>query len=66
MPKDEARHALEFDDLYIIRPPTHMWNYDESPTYEGVTGRAVKEDFEYASDTNDRWISGGELRALVS
>jgi UDP-N-acetylglucosamine 4,6-dehydratase len=65
MPRDEARHALEFEDLYIIRPPMHMWDYDDSPVYGNATGSSVSEDFEYASDTNDRWISAEQLRALA-
>jgi UDP-N-acetylglucosamine 4,6-dehydratase/5-epimerase len=65
MPRDEARHALEFDDFYIIRPPMHLWDYDESAVYGDATGSAVCENFEYASDNNDRWISIEQLRAFA-
>jgi UDP-N-acetylglucosamine 4,6-dehydratase/5-epimerase len=65
MPRDEARHALEFDDFYVIRPPMHLWDYDDSAVYGGAKGTMVRDNFEYASDNNDRWISIEQLRAFV-
>ena len=63
--RDDARLTLEFDDYFVIKPGIHMWNLAESEVYGGQRGRAVSADFEYASNSNDRWITGPQLRELV-
>ena len=63
--RDDARLTLEFDDYFIIKPGIHMWNPAESEVYGGQRGRAVSADFEYASNSNDRWITVPQLRELV-
>jgi hypothetical protein len=42
-----------------------MWNASESAIYLDKAGRPVAPDFEYASNSNDRWISVERLRELV-
>jgi UDP-N-acetylglucosamine 4,6-dehydratase/5-epimerase len=59
--EDEARNALETEDMYIIQP-SHSWWSRENWT----TGKPLIEGFRYASDTNDVWLTGRELRELVS
>lgn len=58
--EDEARNTLEVGDRYIIQPAHSWWKRenwsDATPLPEG---------FRYASDTNDRWLSGRELRELA-
>ena len=63
--RDDARLTLEFDDFFIIKPSIHMWNPTESGVYGGEQGRPVADDFEYASNTNDRWFTVDRLRELV-
>ncbi len=63
--RDDARLTLEFDDYFIIKPGIHMWNPAESEVYGGQRGRTVSADFEYASNSNDRWITVPQLRELV-
>jgi UDP-N-acetylglucosamine 4,6-dehydratase len=63
--RDDARLTLEFDDYFVIKPGIHMWNPKESQVYGGRQGRPVAPDFEYASNSNDRWISVERLRELV-
>ncbi|MDD5006795.1 MAG: UDP-N-acetylglucosamine 4,6-dehydratase (inverting) [Syntrophorhabdaceae bacterium] len=60
--EDDARHALEFDDYFIVEPEFHWWT---AKTHISNGGKPVKEGFVYASNTNDRWLTVEELRGLV-
>lgn len=57
---DEARHAVELEDSYVILPAHPWWDVqhwrDAPPMPDG---------FRYASDTNTQWIGTEELRSLV-
>ena len=58
--EDEARTALETDNLFVIQPAYHWWsgaNWNE--------GKPVAEGFRYASDTNDVLLSIAELREMA-
>jgi UDP-N-acetylglucosamine 4,6-dehydratase/5-epimerase len=58
--EDEARHTVETDEMYIIRP-MHPW-------WGGENWRCAKplpDGFRYTSDTNTCWLSVEELRRLV-
>ncbi|HEY8030658.1 MAG TPA: UDP-N-acetylglucosamine 4,6-dehydratase (inverting) [Gaiellaceae bacterium] len=57
---DEARHALEFDDMYVIWP-THSWWHGD----HWAAGRALSDGYSFTSDHNDRWLTVDELRALA-
>jgi len=59
---EDARKCIEFDDHYVVQPAFPWWS-DELAEEGG--GRPVPDGFVYASDTNDRWLSVDELRALV-
>jgi UDP-N-acetylglucosamine 4,6-dehydratase len=58
--EDEARHTQELDDRYAIVPEFPLWRSEPythgSPTADG---------FRYSSDTNERWLSADELRAML-
>jgi UDP-N-acetylglucosamine 4,6-dehydratase len=58
--EDEARHALELDDAYLIYPEFPSWR---SAPYGG--GEPVADGFRYSSDANDAWLTAEELRAMV-
>jgi UDP-N-acetylglucosamine 4,6-dehydratase len=60
--EDDARHTLELEDHYIIEPEFNWWS-NESHTACG--GKPVRDDFRYASNTNDKWISVDELKKLI-
>jgi len=57
---DEARHSVELDDMYIICPEDpdvrHTPPDDAHPVIEG---------FSFCSDSNHRWLSSEQFRALV-
>jgi UDP-N-acetylglucosamine 4,6-dehydratase len=58
--EDEAHHTVELDDLYIVKPLHQWWRKDG-----WSVGRALPDGFRFASDSNERWLSVEELRALV-
>jgi UDP-N-acetylglucosamine 4,6-dehydratase len=65
IPEDDARHTLEFDDFFVIKPSLHLWSEQEVEVYDGKKGCALPEDFVYSSQNNPHWISGDELKQLL-
>lgn len=57
---EESRHAREFDNFYVVEPELPFWR-EESP----IGGRSLPDGFRYASDDNDRWLSGDELIRMM-
>ena len=62
MIEDKSRHAQEFDDHYAIHPSFPFWRSEEPYP----RGRELAPGFRYSSDTNDRWLTIDELKALVT
>ena len=58
--EDEARQAVELDDMYVIQP-THPWWTGE----HNGDGKVLPEGFRFSSDTNARWLSPDDLARLV-
>jgi len=58
--EDEARDAVELDNMYVIVWRDRPW---AGPDFPG--GRPLPAGFRYTSDTNSAWLSVGDLRALV-
>ncbi len=59
--EDEARNTLEMEDRYVIQP-SHSWWRRENWS----VGKPLADGFRYASETNDRWLTGRELLELIS
>ena len=59
--EDEARHAAELADLYVIKP-THPW---WSPEHWADAAR-VQDGFRFTSDANTMWLSAAELKKLMA
>jgi UDP-N-acetylglucosamine 4,6-dehydratase/5-epimerase len=59
--EDEARNAVEVEDMYVIRP-AHPWWKGEN----WVNGRALPDGFRYTSDTNPNWLTPGQLQDLIA
>ncbi len=57
--EDEARHAVEHKDSYVIYPETVTWTDKPRPPSN------VPADFRYASDTNTEWLTLEQLRQMV-
>lgn len=58
--EDEARHARELSDCYLIYPEFPTWRTE--PYTHGVP---VEEGFRYSSDRNSEWLTAEELRAML-
>jgi UDP-N-acetylglucosamine 4,6-dehydratase len=58
--EDEARHALEMNDMYVIQP-AHPWWQKEN----WQQARPLPEGFRYSSDNNSQWLTTEELYELV-
>ena len=56
----DARSTLDMGDHYVIQPELEWW------PREALDGTPVPEGFRYASDTNTRWLSPDELRAMIA
>ncbi|MCB2100427.1 MAG: UDP-N-acetylglucosamine 4,6-dehydratase (inverting) [Rhodobacterales bacterium] len=63
-PADDSHLTLEFDDHFVIKPSIIQYDIDYTKNALGQTGAPVASLFEYRSDTNDRFLSVEELRAL--
>ncbi len=57
---DEARHALEFPDMFVIQPVHSWWE-----TKNWVGGRVLPEGFSYGSDNNSDRLSVEALRDMI-
>lgn len=58
--RDEMRKTLEFKDMYVITPEGLAW---KNPNLKN--GKFVKEEFEYASNTNKQWLTQEQLRKMA-
>ncbi len=58
--EQEARHTREFKNYFIIEPDFPFW---DRKNYKN--GKPVKEDFKYASDSNNWWLTKDELKKMI-
>jgi UDP-N-acetylglucosamine 4,6-dehydratase len=58
--EDEARHAREFDDMFIIEPDQAMWDFTS-----WAEGQTLPADFSYTSLNNTEWLRGEELESWI-
>ena len=58
--EDEARNALELDDMFIVQPVYPWW-------FEGNwgNGRPLKDGYKYDSETNEKSLSTDEIHDIV-
>lgn len=58
---DEARSTIEMPDMYVVQPAEALWFGREW----SEVGRQLPDDFRYASNTNDQWLSFDEIQEIV-
>lgn len=58
--QQEARHAKEFEDHFIVEPEHPFWDMGNHDS-----GKPLPDGFRYQSNENDEWLSVGELRKMV-
>lgn len=59
--EDDARNTIAYPDRLIIEPVFAFWSRDALPP----GSRPVGEDFRYASNVNDHWLTPAELKAMI-
>lgn len=59
--EDEARNTVEMDDRFVIQPAHSWWRREN-----WSKGKPLADGFRYASETNDRWLTGRDLLELIS
>lgn len=60
--EDEARSAVELDDMYIIQPAETLWFGRE---WQEV-GRPLPDGYRYDSLNNPEWLTPEEIRAMIA
>jgi len=58
--EEEARHAREFDNYFVIKPEHLFWEKDN---LEG--GKVLSDGFRYTSDNNNWWLTKEELKKVL-
>jgi len=58
--EDEARHALEFDEFFVIVPEHPWWHFGN---WKG--GKSLPDGFRYTSHNNDKWLTREKLQEMV-
>ena len=58
---DEARHALELAEMFVIQPAHPWWKVENWPD-----GKPPADGFTYTSANNPEWLTVGELRKMVA
>jgi UDP-N-acetylglucosamine 4,6-dehydratase len=56
---DDARSTIDLGDRYAIEPAFVEY------ARVGLSGKRLPEEFSYASDTNDTWLTGEALLAVL-
>ncbi|MCJ7659151.1 MAG: UDP-N-acetylglucosamine 4,6-dehydratase (inverting) [Anaerolineales bacterium] len=60
--EDEARSAVELDDMYVVQPSAELWfGHDWKEK-----GRSLPEGFRYASNTNNDWLSLEQINEIIA
>lgn len=59
--EDEARNAVEREDMYIIRPPETLWNRSQQ-----YAGKPLPDGFTYTSDNNSEWLDIDGIKKFVA
>jgi UDP-N-acetylglucosamine 4,6-dehydratase len=59
--EDEARTVVELDDMYVVQPAEAFWfgrDWEKQ-------GKAINDEFRYASNNNTEWLSTDEIGGIV-
>lgn len=60
--EDEARSAVELDDMYVVQPSNELWfGHDWKEK-----GRSLPEGFRYSSNTNNDWLTLEQINEIVA
>jgi UDP-N-acetylglucosamine 4,6-dehydratase len=60
--EDEARSAVELDDMYVVQPSNELWfGHDWKEK-----GRSLPEGFRYSSNTNNDWLTLEQINEIIA
>lgn len=60
--EDEARSAIELDDMFVVQPTTELWfGHDWQ-----LKGKRLPDDFRYASNSNPDWLTKDQIQEMVA
>lgn len=60
--EDEARSTIELEDMYVVQPAAALWFGHQWSN----KGKALPDDYHYASDNNDHWLTVDEIREIIA
>jgi len=61
--EEESRHALEFKNFFVIKPPPFISRWKDDHLSDG---KPIKEGFKYTSDNNLHWLSEKQLFRMIA
>ena len=65
--EDEARTTIELEDMFVVLPSAQEIGFARQCWLAWAgKGHALPDGFRYTSDTNPRWLSVEEIKALVA
>lgn len=60
--EDEARSTVELEDMFVVQPAAALWFGHQWSD----KGKALPDDYHYASDNNEQWLSVEEIHGIVA
>lgn len=60
--EDEARQTVELEDMFVVQPAESLWFGRD---WENK-GKLLEDDFRYASNTNQQWLSVSEISKIIA
>jgi UDP-N-acetylglucosamine 4,6-dehydratase len=60
--EDEARTTVELEDMFVVQPAEALWFGHD---WENK-GKLITEEYRYASNTNEDWLSVDQIKAIVT
>lgn len=65
IPVEEARNCYDMGDYYLIKPSLSWWNTGEFKKLLNNKGKIVKNNFEYSSDNNKKWLTINKIKQML-
>lgn len=66
IPAEESRNCIRIGDYYVIQPQHSWWDMKAFSERASSLGEEVAPGWEYASGTNDWWVTPDELKQIVA
>ncbi len=60
--EDEARTTVELEDMFVVQPAEALWFGRD---WENK-GKLITDDYRYASNTNEEWLTVDQIKTIVT